>query len=380
MNMVIITSEFLKKDAARSRIIALIFVFSLCLVLIAGCSCELKTAKKTQPKKKPVLEILCPLCGAKVGKNSQIDRRVIAVKIGNDPASRPQSGLSSACVVYEEVTEGGITRFLALYLCRDCEIIGPVRSARPADVDIAFPYYPLFAHCGGARSTLEIIRRSGIADLDELAWTGAYWRSKSRRAPYNLYTDCARLRQAGASSYPFGGVNRLAFTFMDKKEQQNRLKMRERLTGAAESGSGQANKQGELAVVNNIYVPYKKPCDVRWSFNPADGSFLRFVAGVPQIDMNTGQQISASTVIIQYVSVRATSLKDVRGSMTPELGIVGSGRAQVFTCGLAIDANWEKPSRVDHTVFKDNAGKVIEIKPGSIWVEVIGAEYQASFD
>ncbi len=380
--MVLFILDCLKKNKVRLRAAAFVFGFALFIFLMAGCGCELKTTKKkTLPKKKPILEIICPLCGRKAGDKSQIDRRILAVKIGNDPGSRPQSGLSTACVVYEEVTEGGITRYLALYLCGDSEVIGPVRSARPADIDIVFPYYPLFAHCGGARSTLDLIRLSGIADLDELAWTGAYWRSKSRRAPYNLYTASERLRQAGASSYPFGGGNRPAFAFLSKKEQREAEKLRQRLASAqARTGSEQAEKKVDPALVNNIYVPYRKPCDVRWTFNPADGNFLRFVAGVPQIDMNTGQQISASTVIIQYVPVRATSLKDVKGSMTPELGIVGSGRAQVFTCGLAIDANWEKPSRAEHTVFKDNAGKVIEIKPGQVWVEIIGADYQASFD
>ncbi len=355
---------------------------SILLFVLSGCGCEHKTARKqTKPRSKTALEIVCPLCGSKVSDRSAIDRRVVAVKIGNDPGSRPQTGLTSACVVYEEVIEGGITRFLALYLCRDCETIGPVRSARPADVDIAFPYYPVFAHCGGARSTLEIIKVSGIADLDELTWTGAYWRLKSKRAPYNLYTASERLRQAGASSYPFTGTNKPAFLFMSKKQQQDATKKRERLLSAhAQTQTGGEQEQGGPVAVNNVYVPYKKPCDVRWSFNPADGNFLRFVSGTPQLDLNTGKQVSASTVIIQYVTVGATSLRDVRGATTPDLGIVGSGRAQVFTCGLMFDANWEKLSRASHTVFRDNSGKVIKIKPGSVWVEIVGSQYQATFD
>src|SRR6476469_2932327 len=43
------------------------------------------------------------------------ETRPIAVVIENHTAARPQSGLSSADVVYETLAEGGITRFLALY-------------------------------------------------------------------------------------------------------------------------------------------------------------------------------------------------------------------------------------------------------------------------
>src|SRR5581483_5800875 len=43
-------------------------------------------------------------------------RRVLAIKIGNSGAERPQAGLDRADVVYEELVEGGITRFIVLFL------------------------------------------------------------------------------------------------------------------------------------------------------------------------------------------------------------------------------------------------------------------------
>src|SRR5436305_2379329 len=57
-------------------------------------------------------------------------RRVLAVKIGNSSAERPQSGLDRADVVYEELVEGGITRFMALFLTNSVDRVGPVRSVR----------------------------------------------------------------------------------------------------------------------------------------------------------------------------------------------------------------------------------------------------------
>ena len=43
-------------------------------------------------------------------------RPVTGIMIENSPDARPQAGLLDAGVVYEAIAEGGITRFLAVYL------------------------------------------------------------------------------------------------------------------------------------------------------------------------------------------------------------------------------------------------------------------------
>src|SRR3989344_4698891 len=62
----------------------------------------------------------CPLNGVKRTKKARDfweRRRPLAVMIENHTEARPQSGLSSADVVYEAIAEGGITRFMALFYC-----------------------------------------------------------------------------------------------------------------------------------------------------------------------------------------------------------------------------------------------------------------------
>jgi hypothetical protein len=133
-------------------------------------------------------------------------------------------------------------------------------------------------------------------------------------------------------------------------------------------------------VVNNVHVPYKSPCEVDYSYDASSGRFMRFVSGVPHIDKNTGGQIAADTVIVQSVTTTPSGYVDVNGADTPNLGIIGSGRAQVFVRGRLIDANWSKTSRSAHTVFTDNSGKEIPVKPGSTWVELIPATQQATYN
>lgn len=370
----------------RTRVPSLVLVLVLTAFAlvssVGGCSCtgEPKAVKKPTPKAAPKV-VTCPLCGMPVQSGAVLDRRSVAVKVGNDPSSRPQSGLDNACVVYEELTEGGVTRFMAVYLCRDAEQVGPVRSARPADIEIVFPYYALFAHCGGGTPTLDMIKQAGLLDIDEMAWTGAYWRTGDRRAPYNLYTSASRIRQAGEATFPFRQASASPFEFLTatqvKKMAREREQEKERAAASAQSATAPSGEPG-IAVVNNVVVPYDRDCVVSYAYDPAASDFLRYVAGVPHTDLVTGAQLRADTVIIQYVTEGSSGVKDVLGAESPDLGVIGSGRAQVFVMGRLIDANWVKSSRAEHTRFVDNSGVPVRVKPGSTWIELVPSSRQAT--
>ena len=85
---------------------------------------EAKTEEKTEE---------CPLNGELFGRSDRQKwekRRPLGIMVENSIAARPQSGLTSADVIYEAVAEGGITRFLAIFYCQDAAYVGPVRSGR----------------------------------------------------------------------------------------------------------------------------------------------------------------------------------------------------------------------------------------------------------
>ena len=86
-------------------------------------------------------------------------RPALAVKIENSVDARPQSGLNAADVVWEEVVEGGITRFVAVYHSTLPPEIGPIRSVRPMDAAIAGPLHGLFAFSGGQGPFVDADRR-----------------------------------------------------------------------------------------------------------------------------------------------------------------------------------------------------------------------------
>lgn len=371
-----------KKPSPWGKIVlavSIALLLAACGVMLPGCGSRKKTADRAgaQPARKVTV---CPLCGREVTGPAVIERRAVAVKVDNEPAARPPSGLDKACVTYEEMTEGGITRYMAIFLCRNVETVGPVRSARSVDIELVYPYYALLAHCGAGGLVLQQIKQSGIPDIDEIAWTGAYWRTSQRGAPHNLYTSTARIRQAGEGAYPFQRQVTPPFKFLSADGLKAMLLERDeeaRKAALAKASNPQVPYQPSVTLVNNILIPYNRQCAVTWQYDPATTSFSRNVASRPMTDP-AGVPVKAETVIVQYVTEGPSTVRDVNGEVCPDLGVVGSGRAQVFTAGRLIDANWEKSSRTESTRFLDNAGRSVRIKPGNVWIELVAATKQTA--
>ena len=93
-------------------------------------------------------------------------KRNLVVIIDNDINARPQAGLEQADLVYELPIEGGTTRFMAVFSRFEPELIGPIRSARDYNIDIAKEYDSIFVHAGG--SPQAFARFSEIGNLNGL--------------------------------------------------------------------------------------------------------------------------------------------------------------------------------------------------------------------
>ena len=95
------------------------------------------------------------------------DWPVLVVKIDNHERARPQFGVNSADVVFEEIVEGGLTRFAALYHSKEAGLVGPIRSVRTSDFDLLENLNrPLFANSGGNEAVLQLLQEVDFTDAE----------------------------------------------------------------------------------------------------------------------------------------------------------------------------------------------------------------------
>jgi len=263
----------------------------------------------------------------------------VAVSIDNSLPARPQSGLLGASIVYEFPAEGGITRLLAFFCDGAPEVVGPVRSLRVYMIDLAREYNAVVAHSGQSESALEVINRGVDPVINEFRVPQPFRRDRRRRMPYNLYTSLPALRQyihtAPAAPPPHWAT---------------------------------ADIPADNAGPMTVSIPYGPGYDVTFAYDPASGTYRRSVDRRPAIDAATGTRIAASSVIVQYVHWWQTYEGPILES---RLDLIGTGRIAVFTGGERIEGRWARANAHLPTVFSDQDGRMLRLRPGLTWVTIV---------
>lgn len=293
----------------------------------------LSAQKKTTPQK-----YYSPLTGVEVSKaDSQLP--VIGVMIENSPDARPQSGLKEAGVVFESVTEGGITRFMTLYQEGDPANIGPVRSVRPQFASWVAAFDAGLAHVGGSDIPLAKLRSGQIKDLDQFFNGSSYTRVTDRYAPHNVYTSADRLRALAKSK----GYTSSNFTAWPRKKQATPSKQPDATSIT-------------MPVSTGLYA-------VSYTWDQASNSYLRSEGGKPHIDREKGQIAPKVVIALQ---IPHDVIRDSNHYTYPN--VIGSGSGWVFQDGTVTEITWSKDSDKDQLLFKDSSGKEVPLEAGQTWV------------
>jgi hypothetical protein len=267
----------------------------------------------------------------------------VLVQVENLPAARPQSGLQSASIVYEYLTEGGISRFSAIYTSPPAGRVGPIRSARLVTIALAKIYGAIVVFSGGSDYIKGQIQSAGIPNADEISAKGDLFRDNSKAAPHNLFSDGTHLsdiaNHAGAASP--------GWTLWDR-------------TSPGSVSGGRTAGQATVPISN-----FETPT---FAYDSAAGGWTRKEPDTgPFLDADSGKPLVVSTLIVQQVVVKPTSeVVDVNGVEGLDHDITGSGKAQVFTAGREFDATWTQGSSGPPAF--DVGGKPAPIAPGLVWI------------
>jgi hypothetical protein len=329
------------------------------LVLFAGCG-RVSTLDTVWPEAvsersvpRPPGPPRWPLTGLDAPDANAITTRIVSVKIENSPSARPQVNLDKADVVYETVTEGGITRFNALYQSQSPKSVAPVRSARASDLSVVPQYGALFAHVGGDREVKSRIKSTHIDDMDQSFNSSAYWRGSDRRAPHNMYVDVGKLRSLAIRKRQFDASQTLKPFPFDRTAAPTTV------------------------TVSAISVPFSASNKVGWGYNGSKKTYVRSINGKKHVDKVGGKAYEARNVVVMWAPIRLWRKRDVAGSPVYNIILTGSGKAAVFRNGQRYNGTWTAGTSAP-PVFKDKNGGVIRLSPGVTWFQVIGTNQSIS--
>lgn len=286
-------------------------------------------------------EPVMPLTGQPITDPAKAARPALVVKIDNHPQARPQFGLNSADLVYEENVEK-LTRFAVVFHSLDSDPVGPIRSGRTQDISLLGSLnQPLFAWSGGNANVTKAIRGSDLVDLSPSSTgnDGGFFRNNrnGEDREHTLYSRTAVLYTLTPEGH---GPPPQQFTYRAEGEAFNG----EATTGVDLDMDGVA---------------------VNWTWDADTASYLRFQGGKPHDDAQLGQVTSANVVVLEVEY--QPSPADAR---SPEAQTVGTGTAWVFTGGVMVEGTWTRNDRLEPFQLLDASGSVIALTPGRTWVEL----------
>ena len=301
---------------------------------------------------------VCPLTGKEPKDTDLIDRPAVAIKVENAQVAYPLSGLQDADLVYEELVEGGVTRFMGIYHCNDSEKIGPVRSARAVDPGIMQPITSILAYSGENALVLDALEEANIVRIDEGNAKGAMTRvpREGLTSEHTLYASSEEIRALGQERYKEPPPEKV-FEFGDLKGDSKRAR--------------------------TVDITFSDLTQIRYTFNGE--SYERFQPTEQAFEMEEGGQLSVENVLIEEHEVNnSTKIKDVNGNPSTEIADeTGSGPATLFRDGQAVEGTWNRRSRDDIVEFETKDGEAMTFSPGSVWIHLLpgkGGDLKGSFD
>lgn len=268
-------------------------------------------------------------------------RRPIAIMLASDPEARPLSGIRAADLVIEApVTPNGITRFMAVFQCREPSEVGSIRSARATFIPLAQGLQAIYAHWGGERDVLARLDAGIIDNVDALAYEGTvYYRKSSIPRPHNGFTTLELVREqadklgyvATASLAPYRHVSDIP-----------------------------SRNLGSIA--DTILVPGPPEMEVEFQYDTATMMYQRWRGGNPEIDREDGLQVAPAVVILMEAEVEQTYDQYL------DLRTIGEGDAVIYQQGRSVTARWQKLSAEASLRFTDADGQAVPFAPGQIWI------------
>ena len=314
-------------------------------LLLSGCSGSSATPTQTPTPAwasgyvAPAATEIAPLTGMAVAVGSSAHSS-LAAKIDNHVAARPQVAIDRTDLVFEELVEGGITRYVAVWQSSIPDQVGPVRSIRPMDPDIIAPFGGLVSYSGGQQRFVDAMTATGqISAIFDYDTTGLFSRSKATAAPHNVILAASEFANRNVTVAPPAQQYAYAPT----------------LAGASAVVDG--------APISVINTRFSNSSARSWTWNAEATAYLRGQDGAPDLT-GDGVQLAATNVVVLRVDVTVDQ-------SIPKTELIASGEASISTGGKTLAATWSKSSQTAPIRLVDAHGVTIRLAPGNTWFQLV---------
>ena len=273
----------------------------------------------------------------------------LAVKIDNHWDARPQIALNRTDLVYEELVEGGLTRYVAVWHSDVPDQVGPVRSVRPMDPLIAGPLGGIIAYSGGQQYFVDLMHATPLLNVvaDEDDGT-LFERADDRPGPHDLVLAAADVVAANAGLAP----PPVQFAY----------------------GTADPLAAPSLAATptSRIELVFSETSSPSWEWDPTTYAWLRSQDGTPDLEAS-GERIRATNVVTLRVAIE-WPYEEV-----PLTALTGTGEAWVSAGGRTAHGTWTKPDAGAPITLTADDGSTLRLAPGNTWIELVPNEGSAAF-
>lgn len=267
--------------------------------------------------------------------------------IENSLAARPQTGLQTADVVYEVPVEGSITRFVCVFSDNVPEEVMPVRSGRVTFLQLQQEWDAVFMHWGGSGdgksapwytfygNELHALEKIDLDGLHGKNSSRYYYRVKGIKAPHNVMGNpLVAQQQYDYSPKPLDWQFDSNITYTGSDVSEIKLAM--------------CSKDEDF---------------ISYTYDSAQDVYLRFMNGKEFTSAETDKQVTVKNIIVQYSTYQSIDVYKV-------WEMLDGGNADFYIGGKLIKGTWSKETPQSQTMYYDDKGKQIVLRPGNTWIHI----------
>ena len=311
------------------------------------CGCDAASVDLIVSTSAPVGIAFAPLRGTRADA-AAMSHPSLAVKIDNHADARPQVGLNRTDLVFEELVEGGFTRYVAVWHSDVPDSVGPVRSIRPMDPSILGPLRGIVAYSGGQEGFVDLMKSTELVNIVFDEDDSLFERADDRPGPHDVILAAAEAVRRNASLPPPGV--QFAYGTADPL--------------AAPALAATPTSHLELAFAEGTLRS--------WDWDATAFAWLRSQDGVPDLDA-TGERVRSTNVVTMRVAV------DWPFGEVPRTLMVGSGEVWVSAAGRTAHGTWSKADDRAPILLTADDGSPLRLAPGNTWIELVPNEGSVAF-